>query len=351
MRSIRMLAAVTGALVLGSACGDGNDPENQEPVANFTPSTTCTINVPCGFTDASEDSDGTIETYAWDFTGDGVPEPNTNVQDPTYTYTVAQTYQVTLTVTDNEGATGTRTLPVVVGPATPGNIPPTAGFNVSCDDVGHCTFTSTSADTPPGTIATYLWNFGDGSATSSDNPAIHEYAPVTAETEYTVTLTVTDDGGATAMATRAVTVAPPTAELCETVGNLVNCTLGLAQRSTVRLTLTSVSCELLGNKIAVAQPRRQNAYFNVCSKTALPEEYLITDATGAALVFEAGSQVVIEFTQGTEDPGDPALGSPAIRIDGSSPSWTLNIDDGGNPTGPGEPDFTDAVVAVTATAP
>jgi hypothetical protein len=65
---------------------------------------------------------------------------------------------------------------------------------------------------------------------------------------------------------------------------------------------------------------------------------------------EAGTDLVLQFTQGTADPGNPPVGSPAVRIEGGYPIWTLKFDDGGNPTGPGEPDFTDVVLSVQATS-
>lgn len=58
----------------------------------------------------STDPDGTIQSYLWDF-GDG----NTStVANPTWTYAVAGTYTVSLTVTDNVGATHTTQITVVV---------------------------------------------------------------------------------------------------------------------------------------------------------------------------------------------------------------------------------------------
>lgn len=63
---------------------------------------------------ASSDSDGTIESYSWDFgdssTGTGVT--------PTHAYAAAGTYTVTLTVTDNKGATGSASTTATISQAT-----------------------------------------------------------------------------------------------------------------------------------------------------------------------------------------------------------------------------------------
>jgi parallel beta-helix repeat protein len=66
------------------------------------------------------------------------------------------------------------------------------------------TVTFTSASTDDGTITSYQWNFGDG-AIATGPSASHVYASPNA---YTVTLTVTDEHGATSSASKTVTVRP-----------------------------------------------------------------------------------------------------------------------------------------------
>src|SRR5207247_1674055 len=74
-----------------------------------------------------------------------------------------------------------------------------------------CNFTSTSSD-PDGSIASYSWNFGDGSPVVTTQNASHTYG---AGGSYTVTLTVADNQGATNSHSQGVTVAaanqPPVA--------------------------------------------------------------------------------------------------------------------------------------------
>lgn len=86
----------------------GEPPPNVAPTADFTAS----ANGLRADLDASgsRDTDGTITGYSWDF-GDGATGTG---RTPTHTYTDPGTYQVGLTVTDDDGATGTITKPVTV---------------------------------------------------------------------------------------------------------------------------------------------------------------------------------------------------------------------------------------------
>ena len=80
---------------------------NAPPVANFG---YVTSGLTATFTDTSTDSDGTIASRAWTF-GDGATSTATN---PGHTYASAGTYSVSLKVTDNGGATNTKTQSVAV---------------------------------------------------------------------------------------------------------------------------------------------------------------------------------------------------------------------------------------------
>ena len=84
---------------------------NAAPLANF--SWNC-ANLSCVFSDASTDSDGTVAAWSWAF-GDGASSTNRN---PSRAYASGGTYTVTLTVTDNGGATNQRSSAVTVSTAS-----------------------------------------------------------------------------------------------------------------------------------------------------------------------------------------------------------------------------------------
>ena len=181
--------------IAANGCDGSGGNSNQPPVASFTNSCTdlsCTFNG-----SGSSDSDGTIASYAWNF-GDGNTASGANAS---HTYSAAGTYSVALTVTDNDGSSNTSTQSVTVTEPDPGNTLPTASFTNSCTDLA-CSFDGSGSTDSDGSIASYAWNFGDGS-TASGATANHTYA---AAGTYSVQLTVTDNMGGTNSSSQSVTV-------------------------------------------------------------------------------------------------------------------------------------------------
>ena len=88
------------------------------------------------------------------------------------------------------------------------NIAPTASFTATATYRTVVVDGAGSAD-PDGTIASYAWDFGDHSPAATGAVASHTYD---AAGTYQVTLTVTDDQGATHAVTQAVTVTDPPAD-------------------------------------------------------------------------------------------------------------------------------------------
>ncbi len=153
-------------------------PTPATPVANLTATPASgKAPLPVQFSNAST---GTITSYSWNF-GDGGTSTS---QSPQHTYTSAGTYTATLSVT-GPGGTSTKTATITSTPAAPvANLTasPTSGKAPLAVQ-----FTSTST----GTISSYLWIFGDGTRSTSQNPK-HKYTKVGS---HTVQLTVTGPGG------------------------------------------------------------------------------------------------------------------------------------------------------------
>ena len=339
MRSLPLKAATFLILAGAWACGgDGSGVGPEDPTANFNAPTTCTAGAACNFTDAST---GTVATWSWNFGDNSTPDTN---QNPSHIFSAAGLYHVTLTVTGN-GKTSQKTVDVTVGGGTTNQLP-IAAFTppTGCTANADCVFTDGSSD-PDGAISAWEWNFGDGSAVATDPNPTHQFG---AASTYTVTLKVTDDKGGVATTTQSVVVGAAAAQDCTTSGAIVTCSLTMTQKSTVVITLNSTSCQITGNRIAVAAPRRQNAFFNVCNGGA-GTPYTVKDANGAALIFNPNDVLQIEFTRGQVLPPDPTPGPPSGAVTGTSPTWTVTIEDGGNPNGTGEPDNNDVILGVQAT--
>ena len=178
-----------------SLSGFGPPPPNVLPSAAFTQS----ANRLAASFDAStsSDADGTIASYDWDF-GDGATG---NGMTANHDYAAPGTYSVKLTVTDNSGGATEVSHDITV---TDPNALPTAAFTSSASELTASLNGSTSSD-PDGTIASYDWDFGDGS-TGNGATTDHVYA---AAGTYDVKLTVTDNRGATAEVTHPVKVIAP----------------------------------------------------------------------------------------------------------------------------------------------
>lgn len=140
---------------------------------------------------SSSDPDGSISGYHWTINNGAAHDGS----DWAYEFTEAGTFVVTLTVTDDKGASTEDSITVTISHnAAPiayiqaDNLTGKAPLTVHFDGAG-----SNDAD---GQISSWSWNFGDGG--SGQGAAVsHEFSAGT----YNVVLTVEDDSGMTGKAT------------------------------------------------------------------------------------------------------------------------------------------------------
>ncbi len=197
--------------------GLGTPNTNQAPSASFT--STCEQLVCAVDGSSSGDPDGSVVVYDWTF-GDGGRATGAT---PSHAYMVPGTYTVTLTVTDNDGATDSVTHDVVAV-AAPVNQAPEAAFNYTSSGL-QVAFNGSSSGDPDGSVVGYDWTFGDGGRATGATPSHAYMVPGT----YTVTLTVTDNDGATDSVTHdVVAVAAPVNQAPEAAFNYTSSGLQVA---------------------------------------------------------------------------------------------------------------------------
>ena len=109
-------------------------------------------------------SPASLTGYSWDF-GDGSSSTST---DPQHNYLNDQTYNVSLTVTSNEGCVSQLTQSVIINPM------PYPNFEVTDACVGSPVMFVNSTQIASGTIS-YAWSFGDNNISIATDP-VHNYA-------------------------------------------------------------------------------------------------------------------------------------------------------------------------------
>jgi len=334
---------------------------NQSPTASFTFSPTSPqVGTSVSFNaSGSSDPDGTITLYAWDFDNNGTTDA-TGIT-ASRSFGAPGTYTVRLTVTDDDGATGTTTRQVSV--ATVPNQSPTASFTFSptSPQVGtSVSFNASGSNDPDGFLTLYAWDFDNNGTT--DATGITASRSFGAPGTYTVRLTVTDDDGATGTTTRQVSVQMPTAPdlliqslsnspLNPTIGQSVtffftlqnagNASAGLFR---VRLTGTASSTQTYVSQLAAGASQPLNLTLPL---TAASETFTVTvdDLNQVSESNESNNTRSITVTAATPaapvaDAGGPYSGTVGVPISfngtgssGSITSYQWSFGDGGTASG------------------
>jgi PKD repeat protein len=154
-------------------------------------------------TEGSSDPDGTIVSSTINFGDGSAPISGSNA---IHTYSVAGTYTITGTVTDNLGATASKSAAIVISSSA--NLPPVAVISATPNSAyapATITVSAAGSSDPDGTIASSIISFGDGTS-ASGLTASHKFS---AAGVYTLTATVTDNLGASSTASTSINIKAP----------------------------------------------------------------------------------------------------------------------------------------------
>lgn len=139
-------------------------------------------------------------TYHWDF---GPAGASSSLANPSYTYTVNGSFTATLTVTDHDAATATATVGILIAPSLAVTLSASADAPYCVGDAGYAIVNVSAVASGGSGGYTYLWGFPldipPPASTASSGVATFP-----AGANYTLSVTVSDSGGRSAVAVHSV---------------------------------------------------------------------------------------------------------------------------------------------------
>jgi PKD repeat protein len=304
------------------------------PTANFSGSPRSgTVPLVVQFTDQSTPGSSPITSWSWSF-GDG---STSTARNPSYQYTAAGSYTVSLKVTTSAGQdTQTFTNYVVVAspvlPTAQFSGSPTSGpapLNVQFTDQ------STSGSSP---ITSWFWSFGDGSTSTAQNPSYLYTTPGS----YTVSLTVQSaSGNDTQTRTSYIAVSNPTPPTAQFSGTPTSGQAPLAVQFTDQSTSGSASITswswTFGDGGTSTARNPSHTYTTAGSYTVR----LIVRSSAGSDTLSRASYIGVFVNPNAEFSGTPTSGLTPLVVqftDQSTPgsssitSWSWTFGDGGTST-------------------
>lgn len=280
--------------------------------------------------------------YAWDF-GDGSTATGTGA---THSYTGAGLYPVTLTVISGSGCVRTVQHTVLVNPS------PVAQFvynTIAPNSNDNYQFTDKSI-IGSGALAGYVWDFGDGITSTTQNPT-HAYA---ASGTYIVRLTITSLSGCAATITEMLIVNNgPNVTAGFTINNPAQCISGNsfvftdATTTAAGITVTGYTWDF-GDGSPVNNTQNPTHVYTAAGTYVVKQHVTGTDGVNTFSA-DVTQTVIVHATPDMQQPGDQVVcnqaGTAPIFFrpiqSGLSFNWMMATDIGAGTSGTGNiPSFT-----------
>jgi PKD repeat protein len=268
---------------------------NSAPSASFTFSPSAPqVGADVTFTSTSSDPDGSVASTRWDLDNDGAFDDATGAS-ATRAFPTAGAFTIRMLVQDNLAAETTASRIVTI------NRPPTASFSMNPSAVavgGRVTFVSDSSDVD-GQVASVAWDLDDDGRFDDGRTATVSRVYRTAGAQ-PIRLQVTDDRGATAVATQVLSV------LAGQVPVAAFSFAPRAPRAGEPVVFTSASTDADGTIASLAWDLDADGSFD--------------DAAGptAARVFPAGGHIV--RLRATDDRGLSSVAFQTVQVSGPIPT-------------------------------
>jgi PKD repeat protein len=295
------------------------------PVARITAPSQGQTNQPVTFDATQSTSSHPLVSWQWNF-GDGA---NANGPTVPHSFSAPGSYNVTLTVTDDQGQANSANQVITIADPPPSNQPPVPAISGPSQSTTSQAVTfdgSGSQSTNP--ITNYNWDFGDGN-TATGPQVNHTYSQVG---DFTVSLSVTDDQGQQDSTSQTIKVDPKpqpdplTAKISGPTQGQAGQALSFdGQSSTSAAPLNSIQWDFGDGTTDSGKLTVSHTYQNPGNYTVL-----LTLANDVGQNNTTSQQVTIQDVPAANQPPQPAIQADATTVEAGE---TVNFDASGTSAG------------------